>query len=221
MLFNSGMATSSPSTVWPVVHQERRALIHDLEPLEPAQWQTPSLCSGWDVHDVLAHVIDTAKTTRLSFIRRMIAARMDFDRDNAVGVQREKTGNPENTIAGLRAVLSRTSGPPAGLATRLVEAFVHGEDIRRPLGIRRDYPPVHVATALKYQLRTTTKMGGGKETAHGWRLIATDIAFDHGDGPAVEGPAIALLLAVSGRPVMDHELRGPGASVFLQQLGIQ
>lgn len=46
MLFNSGMAKSSPSTVWPVVHQERRALIQDLEPLEPAQWQTPSLCSG-------------------------------------------------------------------------------------------------------------------------------------------------------------------------------
>ncbi|WP_210065554.1 maleylpyruvate isomerase family mycothiol-dependent enzyme [Pseudarthrobacter sp. PvP004] len=221
MLFNSGMATSSSSTVWPVVHQERRALLQDLEPLPAAQWQTPSLCAGWNVHDVLAHVIDSAKTTRLSFIRRLVASRMDFDRDNAVGVEREKTREPAQTLNGLRAVLSRTSGPPASLATRLVEAFVHGEDIRRPLGIRREYPPVHVATALKYQLRTTTKMGGGKEIAQGWRLIATDTAFDHGDGPAVEGPAIALLLAVSGRPVRDDELSGPGAPVFLQQLGIQ
>ncbi|MBP2268582.1 uncharacterized protein (TIGR03083 family) [Pseudarthrobacter sp. PvP004] len=215
------MATSSSSTVWPVVHQERRALLQDLEPLPAAQWQTPSLCAGWNVHDVLAHVIDSAKTTRLSFIRRLVASRMDFDRDNAVGVEREKTREPAQTLNGLRAVLSRTSGPPASLATRLVEAFVHGEDIRRPLGIRREYPPVHVATALKYQLRTTTKMGGGKEIAQGWRLIATDTAFDHGDGPAVEGPAIALLLAVSGRPVRDDELSGPGAPVFLQQLGIQ
>ncbi|AFR30879.1 maleylpyruvate isomerase family mycothiol-dependent enzyme [Arthrobacter sp. Rue61a] len=220
MLFNSGMA-SSFSTVWPVVHHERRALLQDLEPLPAAHWQTPSVCPGWDVHDVLAHVIDSAKTTRLSFIRRLVASRMDFDRDNAVGVEREKTREPAQTLNGLRAVLSRTSGPPASLATRLVEAFVHGEDIRRPLGIRREYPPVHVATALKYQLRTTTKMGGGKEIAQGWRLIATDTAFDHGDGPAVEGPAIALLLAVSGRPVRDDELSGPGAPVFLQQLGIQ
>ncbi len=141
MLFNSGMASSKPSTVWPVVHHERRALLKDLEPLPAAQWQTPSLCAGWNVHDVLAHVIDSAKTTRLSFIRRLVASRMDFDRDNAVGVEREKTREPAQTLNGLRAVLSRTSGPPASLATRLVEAFVHGEDIRRPLGDPSRLPP--------------------------------------------------------------------------------
>ncbi|MGF6835191.1 uncharacterized protein (TIGR03083 family) [Paenarthrobacter sp. TE4293] len=218
MGFNSGMASTSHSIVWPVVHEERRALIQDLEPLHPAQWTTPSLCPAWDVHDVLAHVIDSAKTTRLNFVRRMIASRMDFDRDNAVGVEREKTIDPGSTLNQLKAVFSRTSGPPAGLASRLVEAFVHGEDIRRPLGIRRHYPAVHVATALDYQLRTTTRMGGGKEIAAGWRLVATDTHFEHGDGPAVEGPAIALLLAVSGRPVAEKELSGPGATVFRQRL---
>lgn len=216
MLFNSGMASRSPSPVWPVVHSERRALLQDLEPLQPEHWRTPSLCPGWDVHDVLAHVIDSAKTTRLGFIRRMIAARMDFDRDNAVGVEREKTGDPEQTLSQLGAVLTRTSGPPASQATRLVEAFVHGEDIRRPLGISRDYPPAEVATALGYQVRTTTAMGGGKEIAAGWRLVATDTPFEHGEGPEVRGPAISLLLAVSGRPVADHELSGPGAPAFLE-----
>lgn len=217
MGFNSGMASTSPSVVWPVVHEERRALIRDLEPLQPSQWRTPSLCPGWDVHDVLAHVIDSAKTTRLNFIRRMIASRLNFDRDNAVGVERERTPDPATTLSQLKAVLSRTSGPPAGLGTRLVEAFVHGEDIRRPLGMRRDYPAAHVATALHYQVRTSTKMGGGKEVAGGWRLVATDASFDHGDGPAVEGPAIALLLAVSGRPIAEDELSGPGAPVFLRR----
>ncbi|MET3370814.1 UNVERIFIED_CONTAM: uncharacterized protein (TIGR03083 family) [Jeotgalibacillus campisalis] len=218
MLLNSGMASSSPSVVWPVVHHERRALLQDLEPLPAAQWRTPSLCAGWDVHDVLAHIIDSAKTTRLNFIRRLIASQMDFDRDNAVGVDREKTGEPGQTLNGLRAVLSRTSGPPASLATRLVEAFVHGEDIRRPLGIHRDYPAEHVATALSYQVKTSTKMGGGKEIAEGWSLVATDTSFHHGNGPAVEGSAIALLLAVSGRPIGTHEVSGPGAPVFLQRL---
>jgi len=218
MLLNSGMASSSPSTVWPVVHHERRALLQDLESLQAAQWQTPSLCAGWNVHDVLAHVIDSAKTTRLNFIRRLIACRMDFDRDNSLGVEREKSGEPGQTLNGLRAVISRTSGPPASLATRLVEAFVHGEDIRRPLGIRRNYPSEHVATALGYQVKTTTKIGGGKEIAEGWRLVATDTPFDHGNGPTVEGPAIALLLAVSGRPIGHDEVSGPGAPVFLQRM---
>ncbi|MCT9869923.1 maleylpyruvate isomerase family mycothiol-dependent enzyme [Paenarthrobacter aurescens] len=217
MLFNSSMASTSPSIVWPVVHEERRALIQDLDQLPPEQWKTPTLCPGWDVHDVLAHIIDSAKTTRLNFMRRMIASRMDFDRDNAVGVEREKTGDPAKTLVQLESVLSRTSGPPAGLATRLVEAFVHGEDIRRPLGLHRDYPADHVATAIDYQVRTTTKMGGGKEIAAGWRLVATDTPFEHGDGPAVEGAAISLLLAVSGRPVAESELTGPGAAAFLQR----
>ncbi|WP_458108268.1 maleylpyruvate isomerase family mycothiol-dependent enzyme [Arthrobacter sp. R3-55] len=221
MGFNSGMALTSPSVVWPVVHEERRALIRDLEPLQPSQWKTPSLCPGWDVHDVLAHVIDSAKTTRLGFIRRMLAARMDFDRDNAVGVERERALDPAKPLVQLQAVASRTSGPPAGLATRLVEAFVHGEDIRRPLGLRRHYPAAHVATALHYQVRTTTKMGGGKEVAEGWRLVATDASFDHGEGPTVEGSAMALLLAVSGRPIGHAEVSGPGAPVFLQRVGTQ
>jgi hypothetical protein len=52
-----------------------------------------------------------------------------------------------------RAVTDRTATPPGPVATRLVEAYVHGEDIRRPLGIQRDYPHEHVMTALEYRAR--------------------------------------------------------------------
>lgn len=151
--FNSGMKKRLASVIWPVVHTERQALIGDMELLEPAQWRTDSLCLGWDVHDVVAHLVDSAKTTRLGFIRRMVAAGFDFDRDNASGIAREKTSGPVRTLAESRAVRTRTCTPPAPLATRLVEAFVHGEDIRRPLGIDRDYPPEHVATALATRSR--------------------------------------------------------------------
>jgi len=202
------------SAIWPVVHNERQVLIHDLESLEPAQWRTESLCAGWDVHDVVAHLVDTAKTTRLGFIRRMLAAGFDFDRDNAVGVAREKTSDPAQTLDKFRAVRLRSSTPPVALATRLVEAFVHGEDIRRPLGIDRDYPPEHVATALGYQVTTSVRIGGGKELAKRWRLMATDTGFARGDGPEVRAPAISLLLAMSGRPVAAAELTGPGAPAF-------
>ncbi|MBV1778572.1 maleylpyruvate isomerase family mycothiol-dependent enzyme [Paeniglutamicibacter sp. ABSL32-1] len=203
--------------VWPVVHAERLALLKDLEGLEPGQWKTPSLCPGWDVHDVLAHLTDTAKTTRLGFMRRLVLAGFDFDKDNAAGVTAQRRQDPAETLAGFRDVLTRTSTPPAAPATRLVEAFVHGEDIRRPLGMQGDYPAAQVSTALAHQVRTSVKMGGGKELAAGFTLVATDAAFEHGAGNEVRGPAITLLLAVSGRPVGEGELTGPGAATFVQR----
>ncbi|RNL55988.1 maleylpyruvate isomerase family mycothiol-dependent enzyme [Arthrobacter oryzae] len=211
------MSARLSSVIWPVVHSERLALIQDLESLPPQQWEAPSLCPGWDVHDVVAHLVDTAKTTRLGFLRRMMMAGFDFDRDNALGVARERTEDPGRTLAGFRAVVDRTSSPPAPLATRLVEAFVHGEDIRRAVGIERDYPTAHVITALRYQLKTPAKIGGGKERAQGWRLVASEAAFEHGTGHDVRGTAKALLLAVSGRPVMPSELTGAGAEAFTQR----
>lgn len=202
------------SQIWPVVHAERDALIEDLAGLPTAKWDTPSLCPGWDVHDVVAHLVDTAQTTRLSFTRRMVAARFDFDRDNAEGILRERADDPLRTLDRFRAARSRTSTPPAAAVTRLVEAFVHGEDIRRPLKINTNYPPAHVATALGYQVKTRISMGGGKENARGWRLVASDTPFAQGHGPVVNGSAISLLMAVSGRPVAADELSGAGASAF-------
>ncbi|GAA0556596.1 maleylpyruvate isomerase family mycothiol-dependent enzyme [Paractinoplanes ferrugineus] len=192
--------------VWTVVQQERAALARDLATLCAEQWSAPTACPGWDVQDVVAHLVDSAKTTRLGFVRDMVAARFDFDRQNARGVARERRADPHEVLAELRAVTDRTSTPPAPLATRLVEAFVHGDDIRRAVGLRGDYPPESVVEALKFQLRTSVRMGGGKERAAGLRLTASDIAFDAGAGPVVRGPALALLLAVSGRPVEPGEL---------------
>lgn len=203
--------------MWAVVHGERRELVHDLENLTASQWKTPSLCLGWSVHDVLAHLLDSAKTTRLGFVRRMAAARFDFDRDNAFGVAKEGAGGPADTLARFRDAAALTNTPPAAMATRLVEVIVHGEDIRRPLGISRDYPTAHAATALAYQLKTGVGMGGGRERASGWQLVPTDTGTAYGSGPEVRGTAVALLLAVSGRPVTADELTGPGAAAFLQR----
>ena len=207
----------SAAEIWSAVHLERRALFDDLKSLTPDQWAVPSLCPGWDVHDVLAHLIDSAKTTKLGFVRRLIAARFDFDQDNAVGISRERKAAPEATLEAFGKVVSLTSSPPANLATRLVEAYVHGEDIRRVLGMQGNYPPKHVLAALEYQLRTSTKMGGGKETAEGWKLVATDADFETGEGPEIQGRSISLLMAVSGRPIAAEELTGKHVHEFLRQ----
>ena len=162
------------------------------------------------VHDVLAHLVDDAKTTRLGFIRHLVAAGFDFDRCNSSGVLRERADNPEHTLAEFRAVLGRTTSAPAPLSTRLVEIFVHAKDIRRPLGINYDYPAAHVATALLHQVKTKVSQGGGKERAQGLHLVVTDPNAQFGAGREVRGKAIALLLAVSGLLVGPDELTGSG-----------
>jgi uncharacterized protein (TIGR03083 family) len=197
--------------IWAAVHRERDALADDVTALDAGQWTMPSLCPGWDVHAVLAHLVDGATTTRLGFIRRMIAAGFDFDRMNASGIARERTIDPTLTLANFRRVRGRRTSPPAPLVTRLVEVFVHGEDIRRPLGIAHEYPITEVLMALRYQATASVDFGGGNERVERLRLIATDASFDLGMGPEVHGSAIALLLAVSGRPVRGGEITGPGA----------
>lgn len=102
------------------------------------------------MHDVVAHLIDSAVTTRLGFARQMVTARFDFDRAIDHGVAKHEAIDPFDSLNALRAVALRTDSPPGPLATRLGKAYVHGEDIRRPLGMHGDYPSEHVMTALEH-----------------------------------------------------------------------
>jgi uncharacterized protein (TIGR03083 family) len=201
--------------VWSLVHAERAALIDDLERLDDAQWAAPSLCAGWTVHDVVAHLVDSALTTRLGFLVGLARARLDFDRQNARGVQRHRAASPRETLERLGQVAARTSTPPAPLDSRLVEEVVHGEDIRRPLGLRRGYPPETVVRALRLQARTPASFGGAKELLAQVRLTATDLDLSLGNGPPVTGSALSLLLAVCGRRLTSGDLDGPGVAVLV------
>ena len=114
------MRSRTGTSVWAAVHEERRALIADLEDLPDDVWQAPSLCPGWSIHDVLAHLVDTALTTRLGFLRGMVRARFDFDRSNADGVRKHRGSSPAETLAAFRSMqgadqrTAGTSGHPSG-----------------------------------------------------------------------------------------------------------
>lgn len=202
------------NNVWTMVHAERAALIDDLTHLDDEQWETPSLCDGWTVHDVAAHLVASARTTRLGFTVGLVRARLDFHRYNARGVQRERGASPRETLARLRQVAPRRSTPPAPLDSRFVEEIVHGEDIRRPLGLAHSYPQDAVVRSLRLQARTPASIGGAKELVTGLRLVGTDVDLSIGDGPEVNGTALSLLLAISGRRVAPDELHGPGTATL-------
>jgi len=202
------------SDVWELVHRERVALLRDLAVLDEAQWQVPSLSGEWTVREVAAHLVDNARTTPWGILVAMARAGFDFDRQNAMGVQRELGDSTADTLEGLRKVAHLRSGPPAPLDSRLVEEVVHGEDIRRPLGIPRTYPMEAVERSLRHQARTPVGLGGGRQRVAGVRLRATDADIVLGDGPEVHGPALSLLLVTSGRKAALPDLGGPGLAAL-------
>lgn len=196
--------------VWSMVHTERAALVADLSGLDDQQWELLSLCDGWTVHDVVAHLVDTARTTRLGFVVGLAQARFDFHRQNARGVARARGASPQETLASLARVVGRRSTPPAPLDSRLVEEVLHGEDIRRPLGLTHRYAQEAVIRSLALQARTPVSFGGAKERVARIRLVAADADASIGDGPEVTGTALSLLLGISGRRTALGDLAGPG-----------
>jgi uncharacterized protein (TIGR03083 family) len=203
-------------SIWPTIHAEREALAADLDDLTPDQWATQSLCSEWSVHDVLAHQLSAAKMTPPRFVSRFASAGFNFDKFASKQVAVEGAGGPAATLAAFRAAESRTTAPPGPKDTWLGEAFVHGEDIRRPLGIVRDYPLPVVARALRFYAGSDTIIGGKSRMA-GLTFRATDVDFSVGSGPLVAGPAISLLLAATGRKSALDELSGEGVETLRQR----
>jgi len=200
-------------SIWPVIHAERAALAADLADLTTKQWATPSLCSGWTVHDVLAHLVSAAKMTPPRFVAKFAAAGFNFNRFTARQVAIEGAGGPAATLAAFRQVQHRQTAPPGPKDTWLGEAFVHGEDIRRPLGIANEYPLPFVARTLTFYAGSNAIIGGRNRVA-GLTLKATDIDHSVGQGPLVEGPVVSLLLAAAGRTSALADLTGPGVEAL-------
>jgi hypothetical protein len=97
--------------------------------------------------------------------------------------------------------------------TWLGEAIVHGEDIRRPLGIKREYPMDAVLAVLDFYKSSNTIIGTKSRIA-GLTLKATDADWTYGSGPLVEGPALSLVLAGTGRKSALDDLSGDGVETL-------
>lgn len=199
--------------IWPTVHAERRALADDLADLTSEQWAASTACPAWNVHELLAHLLSAATMTPPKFIGRFAAAGFNFNRYTGRQVARESAGGPAATLTAFRAAEGRTSAPPGPKETWLGEILVHAEDIRRALGITRAYPVDQLTRATAFYARSQPIVGGRDRVAE-LTLKATDADFSVGSGPVVEGPAVSLLLATSGRKGALDELSGPGVETL-------
>jgi uncharacterized protein (TIGR03083 family) len=124
---------------------------------------------------------------------------------------------PDELVARLRARTTTYNHPPAPVSAMLGEVVVHGEDLRRPLGLTAS-PDVEASAACLEMYRTASFPVGGKKRIRGLRLVATDTDWSAGDGPEVTGPAASLLLAMTGRDAGLADLSGPGLDVLRGRL---
>ena len=207
------MATSP----WPVIHAERGALADDLTALSDARRQTSSLCTGWSVHDLVAHIVATAEMTKVGFLSKFAGSGFNFSRFADKEVAGGTKNGPAVTLAALRAAQNNTCSPPGPVDSWLGETLIHSEDIRRPLGIAHDYPMDAVTRTLDFY-KGSNLIVGAKKRITGLTLRATDADWSTGNGPEVTGPAISLLLAMTGRSAALADLSGEGVETLRSRM---
>lgn len=198
--------------LWDQIHAERAALADDLAGLGDRQWETPSLCEGLTVRQVLAHLTAGADLSWGRWMAGVIKCRFDFDKQVAMRITERLGRTPAQTLEWFeRAGASTTRAIP--LRALLGEAVVHGEDIRRPLGIHRAYPTATVTLLAEYYHRSDLVVVAKKRVA-GLRLVAEDGPFAAGAGPLVTGDTLALTMAMTGRAAYCDRLRGDGVPIL-------
>lgn len=196
---------------------ERADLVDLLASLTPAQWDSPSLCAGWRVRDVVAHMFSYDELNWAGLVTRFVRGGILLRRVNAVGVAAHAEHSPDDLLA-----LARKHHQPRGLTAAfggkiaLTDATIHHQDIRRPLGLPRQVPSDRLRIVLDFAL--TAPPIGASRRVRGLTLVATDLDWTTGKGPVVEGPAEALLMAIAGRRGVASELTGPGQPTMAERI---
>lgn len=202
--------------IWSTVAAERGALANDLADLTSSQWEGPSLCGGWTIRDVVAHLSATASLNPATFALGIAGAGFNFDRFANTQIARQRGADPAATLTRFRGLQTSTSAPPGPKVSWLGEVVIHGADIRRPLGISHTYPPAAVREVIDFY-KSSNMLIGAKNRVAGLALFATDHDWHHGDvnsGARIEGPLLSLLLAMTGRTVACDDLSGPGVATL-------
>jgi uncharacterized protein (TIGR03083 family) len=205
--------------VWALVHAERAALAADLEPLSDEQWRTTSLCTGLPVREVLAHLTAGATLSFPRWFAGVLRHRFDFDAQVLMRLREQLGDSPAATLARFRAAVDRSTTPLGFRGTpewALAETVVHAEDIRRPLGLRREHPVEVLTIAAEFYAASDLAVLA-KGRIGGLRLVATDTAFTTGAGEEISGPTIALVMAMTGRAAFCADLEGEGVATLRER----
>ena len=200
--------------VWPAIAAERTSLVGALAELPPDAWAKPSLCPGWTVRDVVAHLVATSRMTPPAFVGKLARARFRFHEMSRGEIDRITAGASDaDLVAALAERVDARTAPPGPATSWLGETIVHGEDVFRALGSYRHHPREHLVAVADFYASSNLLIGA-KRRIEGVRLRATDADWTHGSGPEAAGPLVALVMAMTGRRVAVDDLTGEGVATL-------
>ena len=187
--------------IWRCVDDQRIELAGLLEGLNAEQWMAQSLCDGWRVRDVAAHLTHSHMHP-VQAVTAAVKAGFRFDTMiRRLGTQDHRSQT--EIAAALRAMAgSRKRVPGTSVQQPMIELLVHGQDITVPLGIDRAMPVDAALEAAKKLSGMTFPLNGQRRLA-GVRLVATDADFAAGEGAGegaeVRVPIREIVMILAGR----------------------
>ncbi|MGW4350973.1 maleylpyruvate isomerase family mycothiol-dependent enzyme [Nocardia sp. NPDC004582] len=203
---------------WRHIEQQRRAIAALLEDLTPSEWETPSLCAGWRVREVAAHIALTPDPPPLALLLRTALRARDYNRMIDELTTRHAHRPTSELVREIRDnAASRRLPKLTNYRNILFDTIVHGQDIAIPLGRVLEVDPEAAAAGAD----TAAASGWPVWDRHrldGIRLTATDVDWSHGTGSEITGPIVALLLLVTGRAAALDRVAGEGIPRLARQL---
>ena len=206
-----------------VIAAERLRLadaLDGLDGLDEADWTTPSLCDGWTIHQVAAHLNSPWSVPMPAVIWSVVRSGgidRGFDR---VAKELALRLTPAACVAGLRQnATSRFTPPGFGPEAPLTDVIAHGADMLIPLDRSVAIVPEALVTSLTWLVAGKTRGFAPKHRVDGLRFSATDLNLTVGLGDAeVKGPALSLIGTLVGRGTFSEHLDGPGAAILRARL---
>jgi len=201
-------AQTDDAFLQPAVAAEFTRLADLLDAASDAQWDTPSLCAGWRVREVIAHLTMAARYSEAEFTAELRRCGFDFTRLSNEIAARDASLPADELIKNLRSEVMRRWAPPGGgYHGALNHVVIHGLDVTVPLGVPRLPPDQTIRVILDDLTDGVGTVRFGVDFA-GRRLQATDLDWSFGAGPVLRGAAADLALVVCGRSLPPGRLEG-------------
>ena len=206
---------------WQAIDTQRRCLADTLDGLSEDEWRQPSLCAGWTVRDVAAHLTLQQVGVR-DLVRDAPTVMRARGLDKAIhdlACRRAELPAPELIEQIRGSIGSRRHNFGVTYRETLVDILVHSQDIAIPLGRRLPMPAAASAVAAQ-RIWEMKRMFHARERFAHYHLTATDVTWTVGAGREVRGPAGALLLLITGRAAALPLLAGDGMRALGRQFAI-
>jgi uncharacterized protein (TIGR03083 family) len=202
------MNQAHPVDVKGAITAEFLALAAVLEGLGEEGWDAPSLCAGWRVREVVAHMTMPVRYSTEQFVAELRACDGDSTRLSNLVASRDASLPARVLVGNLRdPVMHEWEPPAAGAMAALNHVVIHGLDITVALGGPR-VPPGETVRVVLDDL-----CGGGTHRHFGFdleglELRATDLDWAFGEGTPVVGAAGDLALFMTGRQLPAGRIHG-------------